>query len=159
MGPHADFACLSKKCTTDDGATVYDLPVATTRCPVCGSKRIKRLWTGQAPGVLSTGYRERQGMIDRAGARAVDHYENGKAAARRIEKDNRELWAQGIGVTGGVSMMPMSRAKNEPLIARALAGASYGSGTAVAGTPPQLGALKPGPKSLTSVHGSWDGKS
>ena len=40
MGPRADFSCSGKKCRTEDGAaTVYvDLPIATTRCPVCGSK-------------------------------------------------------------------------------------------------------------------------
>lgn len=45
MGPHADFACLSPKCQQDGAATVYDLPVNATRCPVCGSKRIQRIWT------------------------------------------------------------------------------------------------------------------
>jgi DNA-directed RNA polymerase subunit RPC12/RpoP len=45
IGPRADFTCLSPKCRQDEGATVYeDLPTATTRCPVCGSKRIMRLY-------------------------------------------------------------------------------------------------------------------
>lgn len=44
MTPRADFSCLSKKCRTDAGSPVYELPVDATRCPVCGSKRIARLF-------------------------------------------------------------------------------------------------------------------
>ena len=44
MGPQADFACLSKKCQQDGAASVYELPVSATRCPVCGSKRLQRLY-------------------------------------------------------------------------------------------------------------------
>lgn len=43
-GPHADFACLSPKCRTEDGASVYDLPLGSSRCPVCGSRRLTRLF-------------------------------------------------------------------------------------------------------------------
>lgn len=55
MAPRADFACLSKKCDTPEGASVYELPVGSKRCPVCGSKRIRHLFnsinvaTGRAP--------------------------------------------------------------------------------------------------------------
>src|SRR5207245_7134654 len=45
MGPHADFVCNAKRCRREDGsAPTYDLPVAATRCPVCGSRRIIRLF-------------------------------------------------------------------------------------------------------------------
>jgi hypothetical protein len=44
MKPLADYSCLSKKCETPDGAPVYELPVESIRCPVCGSKRIRRLF-------------------------------------------------------------------------------------------------------------------
>ena len=51
----AMFVCLSKKCRDEQGdAITYELPVAATRCSVCGSKRINRLWAGFAPNV-STG--------------------------------------------------------------------------------------------------------
>lgn len=42
-----DFTCLGKKCRTEDGAaTVYmDLPSTTTRCPVCGSRRITKIFS------------------------------------------------------------------------------------------------------------------
>ncbi len=45
MGPRADFVCNAKRCQQEDGAApVYELPTTATRCPVCGSKRIKRLF-------------------------------------------------------------------------------------------------------------------
>lgn len=45
MPPRADWACRSTKCQQDGAATVYeDLPITTTRCPVCGSRRITRLY-------------------------------------------------------------------------------------------------------------------
>lgn len=53
MKPRADFACLSKKCRTDDGeAPQYELPVDAKFCPECGSKRIQRLFN--AVGVIGT---------------------------------------------------------------------------------------------------------
>jgi len=61
--PHADFACLSKKCQTAEGATVYDLPVNATRCPVCGSKRVQRLFT--AVNVGSATARAQDKLLDR----------------------------------------------------------------------------------------------
>ena len=44
MKPLADYSCLSKKCETPEGAPVYELPIDSIRCPVCGSKRIRRLF-------------------------------------------------------------------------------------------------------------------
>ena len=61
--PHADHACLSKKCRTDDGATVYDLPVGAVRCPMCGSKRLQRLFT--AVNVGSATARAQDKLLDR----------------------------------------------------------------------------------------------
>ena len=49
----ADFACLSKRCATEEGATVYELPVGSTRCPVCGSKRLRQLFNN--PNVIARG--------------------------------------------------------------------------------------------------------
>ena len=66
--PSADFACLSKKCATDEGAPTYELPVAATRCPVCGSKRITRIWT--PPAILRSGQRAITRLVDQAGAEA-----------------------------------------------------------------------------------------
>lgn len=45
MGPRCDFACLSKACQQDGAATVYELPVNAKVCAVCGSKRLRRIWT------------------------------------------------------------------------------------------------------------------
>jgi len=51
MPPRADFVCNSKKCQTPEGeAPMYELPVGATVCPVCGSRRLKRLFN--AVGVL-----------------------------------------------------------------------------------------------------------
>ena len=45
MSPTADFVCLSARCKTEDGAAPeYELPISAKRCPVCGSKRIRRLF-------------------------------------------------------------------------------------------------------------------
>lgn len=45
MSPRADFACLGPRCKQADGeAAVYELPVGSTRCPVCGSKRVRQLF-------------------------------------------------------------------------------------------------------------------
>jgi hypothetical protein len=43
MTPRADFTCLSKHCATDEGATVYELPVDASHCPR-GHKRLRRLF-------------------------------------------------------------------------------------------------------------------
>lgn len=45
MTPRADFVCNAKKCRQEDGAApTYELPISATRCPMCGSKRIVRLF-------------------------------------------------------------------------------------------------------------------
>lgn len=44
MKPLADFSCLGKKCRTDEGAPVYELPIDAKVCPVCASKRLTRLF-------------------------------------------------------------------------------------------------------------------
>jgi hypothetical protein len=60
MTPHADFACNSKTCKTTKGATVYDLPVKATACPVCRSRRIIRLFT---PPNISRGIAKRSDRV------------------------------------------------------------------------------------------------
>src|SRR5262245_38953244 len=42
--PRADFSCLSGKCDKKGRLVTYELPVNAQRCPVCGSKKIKRLY-------------------------------------------------------------------------------------------------------------------
>lgn len=50
----ADYACLSKKCMTPEGeAPTYELPTGSTRCPKCGSKRIRQLFNN--PNVIARG--------------------------------------------------------------------------------------------------------
>lgn len=54
MSPRADFVCLSRKCEPPEGQEpeLFEAAVTATRCPVCGSKRIKRLFN--KVGVLGT---------------------------------------------------------------------------------------------------------
>jgi hypothetical protein len=71
----AMFMCNSKTCRTKKGARQYELPTATTRCPVCGSKKIVKLMN---PPNISRGiakrsdafvepvYKEKKEMKDRA---------------------------------------------------------------------------------------------
>ena len=56
----ANFSCASKTCKTKQGARVYELPVAATRCPVCGSKRIQRL---MSPVNISHGIAKRSDRV------------------------------------------------------------------------------------------------
>ena len=80
MKPHADFACNSKTCKTAKGATVYDLPVNATRCPVCGSRRIIRLFS--APN-LSKGISKRtEAMMEREHTRQQRKRDDAKTASR-----------------------------------------------------------------------------
>jgi len=55
-GPRSDFLCLSKKCKTPEGAPVFELPVEAKRCPVCGSKRLQRIYAAN----ISTGILQRK---------------------------------------------------------------------------------------------------
>lgn len=56
----ASFACNSKTCATKKGARVYELPAATTRCPVCGSRRLQRL---MSPPNISRGIAKRSDAL------------------------------------------------------------------------------------------------
>ena len=104
MAPRADWTCLSPKCRQDGAATVYeDLPLNTTRCPVCGSKRITRLYNkvtilrgaqqDRDPRLTSSSHLNRSTALLRSG---YDHHdatkpgytppEGGVADAARYEK-------------------------------------------------------------------------
>ena len=100
MSPHADFMCLSKKCLTDQGSPVYDLPVGAVRCPVCGSKRIRRLYN--AVNVTSN---PAQPIIDQHVEHQHEHYSGIKERARRfnkVEEESRAFHAAAAhGMVGG----------------------------------------------------------
>ena len=81
MKPHADFACNSKTCKTAKGATVYDLPVNATRCPVCGSKRIIRLFS--APNIS-------RGIAKRSDAFVEPVYTEKRQQKDRAKEANRQ---------------------------------------------------------------------
>lgn len=43
--PVADYSCGGPKCRNDEGAApIYELPIDSTRCPRCGSRRLTRLY-------------------------------------------------------------------------------------------------------------------
>jgi len=94
--PRADFACMGKQCRTDEGAPTYELPVTATRCPVCGSRRLQRLWN-KAPGMLRSGSRDMQKIIDQAGGEAMDRHGALKSARLQHDKDAREIAAANGG--------------------------------------------------------------
>jgi hypothetical protein len=99
MGPRADFVCLSKKCFQDGAATVYELPVASTRCPVCSSKRIQRLYNS-APAVLrgvpdtfTATRRVIDHIVDDAGSAALAKADAGKQQRLAAQKANAPMFA------------------------------------------------------------------
>lgn len=100
--PRANFACLSKKCATNDGATVYELPVATTRCPVCGSKRIKRLWSGpeNAPAISKGIAKFVDSAAEPAYEQATRHVDRGRELERQAMKAGVPSFAVPINQVG-----------------------------------------------------------
>lgn len=44
MKPLANFSCESGKCDKKGRRSIYELPINATRCAVCGSKKIRRLY-------------------------------------------------------------------------------------------------------------------
>lgn len=126
MGPRADFACLSKKCQQDGAASVYELPVAATRCPVCGSKRLQRLYN--AINVSS-------GIARRTDAIAGPAYEQA-VAGKNAARDSRRHVAPPIAVP--VNGIGAALGKLHP----AFSGVGFAGGKGVASSaPPPL----PGP--------------
>jgi hypothetical protein len=95
MSPRADFACLSKACRTDSGATVYELPVGATHCPM-GHKRLTRIWT---PPHISTGH-----------AKAVDAIAEAPILAAEAKRDEIALAARRYPMVKPVPMRNLGAA-------------------------------------------------
>ena len=94
QGPRANWACLSKTCQQDGAATIYELPVSATRCPVCGSKRITRLY--DAVNVLSGLARRTDALVEPAYAEVTRNQDS----VRRAERQNGPSLAVPIGQLG-----------------------------------------------------------
>ncbi len=93
--PRADFSCSSKKCRTEEGSPVYeDLPITSTRCPVCGSKRITRLWNS-APHVSHGVAKHVDALVARSGYPEQRHEQ--RDARLQYEADLREAADRGNG--------------------------------------------------------------
>lgn len=93
MGPHADFACLSKKCQQDGAATVYDLPVGAKVCPVCGSKRLQRLYNSV---MVSSGHAKK---VDAIVQPAMDEATAAKSEAAHARAGHRAAPALGVPIS------------------------------------------------------------
>ena len=121
MSPRADFACLSKKCATADGAPVLELPVTATRCPVCGSKRLRRIWT---PPHINRGIAT---FVDSAAEPAYDQAtrisDRGKEVERQAQKAGVPSFAVPVGQVGaalarlgaGPIALPMGGGGSRPM--------------------------------------------
>jgi len=124
QGPRANFACLAKRCQQDGAATIYELPVGSTRCPVCGSKRIRRLYDTIN---ISSGLAKRtDALVEPAYTAAMDKAESATRAARQ----NGPALAVPIGQVGaalarlGAPNMALSASSGKATpIARAPSGA------------------------------------
>lgn len=122
MPPRADFVCNSKACQTPDGdAPMYELPVGATRCPLCGSKRIKRLFNavnvlrGRSPEsnqrLTSSSHFQRSQALLQPGMDEAD--------GRRPPKD-MATFAVNAGDTTGLGEAGRAKPMSEIEIARAL---------------------------------------
>ena len=116
-GPRRDFSCNSKKCRTEDGAPVYELPVKATRCPVCGSKRITPLFN--SINVSKSGFYAVNRIVDREGARQLEIEHTRRDAAIGQQKRGTSTFAVPIGNNGAIGP---GIAKQMPQIAPAFQG-------------------------------------
>jgi len=110
--PRADFVCLSKKCQQPDGeAPTYELPVGATRCPICGSSRIRRLFN----------------KVNVATGAAAVARESDKIIAPMMEQAARAP----KGGTHGVNTLPLSGAQGASIMGRDQTGAAGFSRSAI----------------------------
>lgn len=95
MPPLADFACLAKKCRGEQGAPTYELPITATRCPVCGSKRLQRLWTppavlrGAQPEPVNLRSSSMAKNLDRLAGPEIERMEQAESAVKDARTSKR----------------------------------------------------------------------
>src|SRR5437762_2837099 len=115
MAPRADNVCLGIKCKTPDGeASVYELPVGSTACPVCRSRRIQRLYnavnvlTRPAPQDFDTR------LTSSSMARRVDAIaEEPMRESERKAREMREIAARRYPMVRAVPMRGLPQALHE----------------------------------------------
>lgn len=98
MGPRANFACLAKRCQQDGAATIYELPITATRCPVCGSKRIRRLY--DSINISSGVARKTDALVGPTIEQALDRDAEVRASAAQNQKLAGAVRAVPIGQVG-----------------------------------------------------------
>jgi hypothetical protein len=97
-GPRADFVCLSRKCQKDGQQPTYELPVDATRCPCCGSKRIKRLFN--AVNISEPGFFRVNRIVDVEVANALERKHDQRDADIARQKRGAPQLAVPIGHLG-----------------------------------------------------------
>lgn len=108
MTPRADFSCLSPKCRTEEGAPVYELPVGATRCPVCGSKRVVRIWT--PPHVAHGVAKHVDALVSRSGFVEQRHEQrDGRMRHEANVREAAEMVGNGAAQRAGVMAGPASQ--------------------------------------------------
>ena len=113
MAPRADYVCLARKCRTEEGSPTYELPITATRCPVCGSKRLQRIWTppavlrGAQPEPLNLRSSSMAKNLDRLGEPELARIEQRQSAA----KDARTSGRVGPGFAVPLAELPATLAK------------------------------------------------
>ena len=102
MSPRANFVCNAKRCATDEGAPIYELPVGSTRCPVCGSKRLKRVWAGpeNAPSINKGIAKFVDSAAEPAYEQATRIIDRGKEVERQAQKAGVPSFAVPVGQVG-----------------------------------------------------------
>ncbi len=125
--PRADFACLAPKCQQDGAATIYELPITATRCPVCGSKRVKRLYN--AVNVGSANARAHEKILE---ASTIPAQLDAAKAAAEAKRESPIMKMGGAGALGAVRAFPGAAAGSQgvaiPLI-RSFSGPKPGAGS------------------------------
>src|SRR3990167_5880393 len=102
VSPRANFVCNAKRCATDEGAPIYELPVGSTRCPVCGSKRLKRVWAGpeNAPSINKGIAKFVDSAAEPAYEQATRIIDRGKEVERQAQKAGVPSFAVPVGQVG-----------------------------------------------------------
>ena len=111
----ADYVCLSRKCQQGDGeAPVYELPITASACPVCRSKRIKRLYN--SVNVMKSGFRPLNQIVDRAVADSLSiQHDNRDARLGALKREAPSMAVPIRQVAGTLGLNPAEAARPTPV--------------------------------------------
>ena len=111
----ADFVCNSAKCRDAEGAApVYELPVTAVRCPVCGSKRLRRLYN--AVNISKSGFFKLNRTVDAAVADALSiQHDNRDARLGALKRAAPSMAVPIREVAGPLGLNPAEAARPTPI--------------------------------------------